>query len=131
MSWVSLFAGFLVAHMVGDYLLQTDWQARHKRRGLGNDSLSRRALFAHVTTYTLAFVPALIWIGSELDPVWAIVSAVLIFIPHLVIDDGRLVAQYLKSVKRVDGFNVSLAASVDQSFHVLSLWLVAMLVSAA
>jgi hypothetical protein len=130
-SWVSLFAGFLVAHMVGDYLLQTDWQARHKRRGLSHDSLSRRALFAHVTTYTLAFVPAFIWIGSELDPVWAIVSAVLIYLPHLVIDDGRLVAQYLTRVKRVDGFNVSLAASVDQSFHVLSLWLVAMLVSAA
>ena len=34
MSWVSVFAGFLVAHMVGDYLLQTDWQARHKRGGL-------------------------------------------------------------------------------------------------
>jgi hypothetical protein len=28
-SWVSAFAGFLVAHMVGDYLFQTDWQARH------------------------------------------------------------------------------------------------------
>ena len=106
-------------------------QLAHKRRGLSNDSLSRRALFAHVTTYTLAFVPAFIWIGSELDPVWAIVSAVLIYVPHLVIDDGRLVAQYLKSVKRVDGLNLSLAASVDQSFHVLSLWLVAMLVGAA
>ena len=37
MSWVAVFAGFLVAHMVGDYLLQTDWQARHKRGGLGRD----------------------------------------------------------------------------------------------
>ena len=33
-SWVSVLAGFLVAHMVGDYLLQTDWQARNKRGGL-------------------------------------------------------------------------------------------------
>jgi hypothetical protein len=117
--------------MVGDYLLQTDWQARHKRRGLGNDKLSRRALFTHVTTYTLAFVPAFIWIVAELDPVWAIVAAILIYVPHLVIDDGRFVAQYLTRVKRVDGFNVSLAASVDQSFHVRSLWLVAMLVGTA
>ena len=74
-SWVSVFAGFLVAHMVGDYLLQTDWQARHKRGGLGGDPVARRALVTHVTTYTLAFVPALIWIGVELDPVWAIVAA--------------------------------------------------------
>ena len=92
MSWVSVFAGFLVAHMVGDYLLQTDWQARHKRCGLGGDRVARRALLTHVTTYTLAFVPALIWIADELDPAWAIVSAVLIFLPHLVIDDGRVVA---------------------------------------
>ena len=131
MTWVSLFAGFLVAHMVGDYLLQTDWQARHKRRGLAGDPISRRALFTHVTTYTLAFVPAFIWIGSELDPAWGIVAAVLVFVPHLVIDDGRFVMLYLARVKRVDGLNLGLAASVDQSFHVLSLWLVAMLVGAA
>ena len=34
MSWVSVFAGFLVAHMVGDYLLQTDWGGGPKRGGL-------------------------------------------------------------------------------------------------
>jgi hypothetical protein len=130
-SWVSVFAGFLVAHMVGDYLLQTDWQARHKRRGLGGDSISRRALFTHVTTYTLAFVPAFIWIGSALEPVWAVVAAVLVYLPHLMIDDGRFVMLYLARVKRVDGLNLSLAASVDQSFHVLSLWLVAIVVGAA
>jgi hypothetical protein len=130
-SWVSVFAGFLVAHMVGDYLFQTDWQARHKRRGLGGDPTSRRALFTHVTTYTLAFVPAFVWIGSELDPVWAVVAAVLVYLPHLMIDDGRFVTLYLARVKRVDGLNLSLAASVDQSFHVLSLWLVAIVVGAA
>src|SRR4051812_15294350 len=117
--------------MVGDYLLQTDWQARNKGDGLGADPVARRALLSHVTTYTLAFTPALIWIGSELDPVWAIVAAVLIFVPHLMIDDGRFVALYLSRVKRVDGLNVGVAASVDQSFHVLSLWLVALLVGAA
>jgi hypothetical protein len=117
--------------MVGDYLLQTDWQARHKRGGLGHDPVARRALFAHVTTYTLAFVPALIWIGAQLDPVWAILSAVLIYVPHLVIDDGRFVSLYLVRVKRANGINLGLAASVDQSFHVLSLWLVAMVVGAA
>jgi hypothetical protein len=130
-SWVSILAGFFVAHMVGDYLLQTDWQARHKRGGLGHDPVARRALLAHVTSYTLAFVPALIWIGSELDPAWAVGAAVLIFVPHLVIDDGRLVSMYLARVKRVNGLNLSLAASVDQSFHVLSLFLAALVVGAA
>jgi hypothetical protein len=130
-TWVSVFAAFLVAHMVGDYLLQTDWQARHKRAGLGGNPVSRRALLSHVSTYTLAFVPAFIWIGSELDATWAVVAVVLVFVPHLMIDDGRFVAVYLARVKRVEELNVSVAASVDQSFHVLSLWLVAMLVGAA
>ena len=130
MNWVSVFASFLVAHMVGDYLLQTDWQARHKRGGLSG-GVAMRALVTHVTTYTLAFAPALIWIGDELDPGWALLAAALIFIPHLILDDGRIVRLYLARVKHVDGFDVGVAASVDQSFHVLSLFLVAILLGAA
>ncbi len=131
MSWYAVLAGFLVAHMVGDYLFQTDWQARNKRGGLGGDPVARRALVFHVTTYTLAFVPALVWVASDLDAGWAILAAALIFLPHLVIDDGRVVRAYLSHVKRANGLDVGLAASVDQSFHVLSLWLVAMLIGAA
>jgi hypothetical protein len=130
-SWVSVLAGFLVAHMVGDYLLQTDWQARHKRGGLSGDRVARRALVSHVTTYTLAFLPAFIWIGVELDVAWAILAAILVYVPHLIIDDGRVVALYLLRVKRADGLNLGLAASVDQSFHVLSLFLAAMVIGLA
>jgi Protein of unknown function (DUF3307) len=130
-SWVSVFTAFLVAHMVGDYLFQTDWQARHKRGGLSGDRLAFRALVSHVTTYTLAFVPALIWIADQLDAGWALLSAALIFVPHLVLDDGRFVRAYLTNVKRAEGFDLGLAASVDQSFHVLSLFLVALLVGNA
>jgi len=129
-SWVSVFAAFLVAHMVGDYLLQTDWQARNKRGGLSG-GVARRALISHVTTYTLAFAPAFVWIGRELDAGWAVLSAALVFVPHLLIDDGRVVRVYLIRVKRANGSDVGLAASVDQSFHVLSLFLVALLVGSA
>ena len=110
MTWVDVLAGFLVAHMVGDYLFQTDWQARHKRGGL-TEPAARRALITHVTTYTLAFVPAFVWIGAELDVGWAVVAALLVFIPHLIVDDGRVVRLYLSRVKHVEGFDVSLAAS--------------------
>jgi hypothetical protein len=129
-SWVSVFAAFLVAHMVGDYLFQTDWQARNKRGGLSG-GVALRALLTHVTTYTLAFVPALIWIADELDPGWGLLGAALIFLPHFVIDDGRVVRQYLTHVKHADGFDLGLATSVDQSFHVLSLFLVALLIGNA
>jgi hypothetical protein len=129
-DWVSVFAAFLVAHMVGDYLLQTDWQARNKRGGLSG-GVAFRALASHVTTYTLAFLPALIWIADQLTAGWGILAAALIFLPHLVIDDGRIVRFYLARVKRADGFDLGLAASVDQSFHVLSLFLVALLLGQA
>jgi hypothetical protein len=129
-NWVSVLAAFLVAHMVGDYLFQTDWQARNKRGGLSG-GIAFRALATHVTTYTLAFVPALVWIADELDVGWALLTAALVFLPHFVIDDGRIVRFYLARVKRADGFDLGLAASVDQSFHVLSLFLVALLLGQA
>jgi Protein of unknown function (DUF3307) len=129
-NWVSVFTAFLVAHMVGDYLFQTDWQARHKRGGLSG-GVAAKALFSHVTTYTLAFVPALVWIGDKLTWGWALLAAALIFLPHLLLDDGRFVRAYMANVKRVPGFDVSIAASVDQSFHVLCLFLVALMVGNA
>jgi hypothetical protein len=129
-TWVSVLAVFIVAHMVGDYLFQTDWQARNKRGGLSGGT-PFRALGAHVATYMLAFVPALIWIGDQLDAGWALLAGALVALPHLVIDDGRVVRLYLAHVKRAPGFDIGLAASVDQSFHILSLCLVALLVGAA
>jgi Protein of unknown function (DUF3307) len=130
-TWVEAFASFLVAHMVGDYLFQTDWQASHKRGGLTGDSVSRRALLTHVTTYTIAFLPALVWIASRLDDVLiAVIAGALIFLPHVVVDDGRIVVGYVQRVKRADVRNVGLLTSVDQAFHILSLWAVAVLVGA-
>ena len=66
-SWVAVFDVFLVCHLVGDFLFQTDWQARNKDHGLGGDPVRRRALLSHIATYTLAFLPALVWIGLETE----------------------------------------------------------------
>jgi hypothetical protein len=64
MTWAGVLAAFLVCHLAGDLLLQTEWQAITKVQGLGTLE-GRRALLRHVTTYTLAFVPALIWIAVD------------------------------------------------------------------
>lgn len=93
MAWVelfALFALFAVSHLAGDYVLRTDWQATHKRGGLGADAVARRALLWHVTTYTSAFVPALLWIAGDLGA-GALWVAALVAVPHFVQDDGRLV----------------------------------------
>jgi len=65
-SWVEVFAVFVVSHLVGDFLIQTEWQASHKLGGLGGSPAARRALLAHLATYTLCFLPALIWLGGSL-----------------------------------------------------------------
>jgi hypothetical protein len=129
-SWVEIFAAFVVSHLVGDYLLQTDWQARHKRGGLAGDPVSRRALISHVFVYTLAFAPALIWLGDDLGAgvVWV---AGLIFIPHLVQDDGRLVTWYVHNVKGCDDQSAAeIFVPVDQSLHVLTLFGIALVCAA-
>ena len=130
-SWVSVFAGFLVAHMVGDYLLQTDWQARHKRGGL-SDPAARRPLRdprRHVHARLRARLRVdrerarrrlggrggACWSSSRTW--WSTTAA------------SCACTSTASSTSRASTSGV--ASSVDQSFHVLSLWLVALLLGAA
>jgi hypothetical protein len=111
----------LLSHAVGDVLLQTDRQAEGKSRGIG-DATGRRALAVHVGSYTLAFVPALVWIGVETDAVRAVAVAAIVAVTHLVIDDGRLVAAWMHTVKRAAHPPLGLSIAVDQTFHALCLF---------
>ncbi len=129
MTWVEVFIAFVLSHLVGDYLLQTDWQARNKRGGLARraPSAARRALFTHVSTYTLCFVPVLAL--SDLDLGWEVLWVIpAIFIPHLIQDDGRLLHAYMQRVKRLDPKeNLAVSIAVDQTFHMLALLVLALL----
>jgi hypothetical protein len=126
MSWVEVFVVLLVSHLAGDFLVQTEWQARNKVGGLGRRPEARRALASHLLTYTLCFVPALVWLGDSLG--WgALGVAALIALPHLVQDDGRLLSIYLRRVKGTDAGPGSLIyVAVDQSLHVIALFLAAL-----
>lgn len=126
MSGIDVFVVFLVCHLTGDFLLQTDWQANNKRGGLGRDPVARRALVSHIVVYTLTFVPALVWAAQSAAA--GVGLAALIGIPHLLQDDGRLVAAYARAVKGFDvQTNPGVAVAVDQCFHVLALFGVALL----
>jgi hypothetical protein len=130
-SWVAVFDVFLVCHLVGDFLFQTDWQANNKYGGLGGDPARRRALVSHVVTYTLAFLPALIWIACETNLWRAVLAAVVIAVPHLIQDDGRLLDAYMRRVKGPGSVtSPGIRVAVDQSFHALFLFGTALLVVA-
>ena len=127
MRWEEVFIVFLVCHMIVDFLLQTDWQAVNKRGGLSRNNESRRALFSHVFVYTLAFVPAVVWIADHTSAL-AIALLAVIFIPHLVQDDARVLVAWNRIVKRSSpkpGDFVYVA--IDQSFHFVFLFGTALL----
>jgi hypothetical protein len=127
--WVEAFAVFAVSHLVGDFLLQTDWQARNKGGGLGRDPTSRRALLSHITTYALAFVPAIVWLWTEIGAA-ALGIGALIVVPHLLQDDGRPVRWFTRRVKHSESPDATLLIAVDQSFHLLALFGAALLAAA-
>jgi hypothetical protein len=129
LSWVEVFLVLVVCHLVGDFLLQTDWQAAHKYGGLGPDPVRRRALLSHIGTYMLAFVPALIWIGSEQGISQAILAVLIIGIPHWVQDDGRLLDLYVAVVKGLASTSPGLRIAVDQSFHAVMLFFAALILA--
>src|SRR5437762_9878832 len=126
MPWVAVFTVFVVSHLVGDYLVQTDWQALHKSGGLGGDPIRRRALLTHTTTYTLTFTPAIIWLATNGVSAGALVAAVaVIWLEHGVQDDGRALAFYVRQVKGVELQPDALSMAIDQTLHILVLFLVA------
>jgi hypothetical protein len=125
--WEAVFAVFVVCHLTGDFLLQTDWQAVHKRGGLARDRVARRALLSHVLVYTLVFVPAVVWIATQKSAL-ALALLPAIFIPHMVQDDARLLVAWNRVVKRgapPPGDPVYMA--IDQAFHVFFLFGTALL----
>ena len=122
MPWVEVFAVLVVSHAAGDFLLQTEWQATHKGGGLNGDRERRRALLAHVITYSLAFVPALIWLAGDTSPAGEIALLAGIALPHAVIDDGRALAAYVRTVKHVEPAPGPLMMAIDQSVHLVILF---------
>ena len=130
MPWVEIFAVFAVCHLVGDFAFQTEWQAQNKHGGLGHDPVARRALTTHVATYTLAFVPALVWLWDSLGAGVFAVAAVVAG-THLVQDDGRLIDAYMTRVKQTSSEARPLVAvAVDQTFHAVLLFAVALVAGA-
>jgi hypothetical protein len=129
MEWIEIFGVLVVSHLAGDFLLQTNWQAMHKHGGLGRDRVARRALVSHIVTYGFAFVPAFVWLADEIGAA-VLGVAVLILLPHLVQDDGRPVRSYMSAIKRTDADeNNPLFIAVDQSFHLIALFFVALVAS--
>ena len=128
MPWIELFATFLVCHAGGDFLAQTEFQAKNKHRGLGRDPVRRRALLTHAAVYLLCFAPALVWLAGSASAATVAATAFAIVVPHTIQDDGRVIGVWMRRVKNTQYEPGTLAMAVDQSFHLLALFLLAVAV---
>ena len=130
LPWAEVLLVFLACHVVGDFLLQTDHQAVNKHAGLGEGQLSSRALLSHVGIYTLSFSPAVIWLAAQgVAPGLLAALGALLFLTHLLIDDGRLLERYVRLVKGESALgSKTVLLLVDQSMHFLTLFGLALLV---
>ena len=130
MGWIAYFAVFVVAHIVGDFVLQTDFQATHKHNGLSRDAVARRALLTHLASYSLPIIGACVWIAGTRPVALTALTGALVLLEHLIQDDGRLLIAYCRRVKHFDAEEQpGIFVWVDQSFHVLALFGAALLLT--
>lgn len=129
MTWYSLVTAFGLCHLIGDFLLQTDWQARTKARGLSG-GVAARALGAHVTSYSVGMLPALIWVAQERGVPTAAACLAAIAIPHAIQDDRRVLVAYARRVKGAEPEQEPMLMFwLDQVCHVLTLAALALIVA--
>lgn len=140
--------GLLIGHLVGDYLLQNDWMARHKAspppgatpyeaNGHGYAAHLRAwherfwashrgnlACTLHCLLYTLA-----VWLGSyRWMPLWGLVAC---YAAHWPMDRYRLARWWMAQVAGQKEFATGPLAPwsvivVDNTFHLLTLYLIAL-----
>jgi hypothetical protein len=128
-AWVELFAVFVVSHLAGDFILQTEFQALNKHGGLGRNRVRRRALAGHALTYTACYVPALVWLaGGGLSAPGVVATALAVGVPHGLQDDGRVMRWWMRAVKHTEPGPGVLAMAVDQSFHLVALLVLAIVI---
>lgn len=69
----------LAAHVIGDYLIQSDWMAQEKLR-------KSSVALLHGLTYGIPFIPVVV----TLDTRWPVAAWLVITLTHAVIDRFRL-----------------------------------------
>jgi hypothetical protein len=115
------FTWLLIAHLLGDWLLQNDWMARGKKRGWFT-----LAGTTHFAVYTGSIVGAL-WFCGAMDrkPVCYLLLGTAIFFSHWLIDASDIVKRWMCFYRQSELEMVRVM--VDQTLHLLVLGLLSQL----
>ena len=114
---MTLFAWLVLAHFVGDWMLQNDWMARAKRgRWWSSECLTHCAVYTGVLTlvFWLASRPTGPLTGIQLP-----LFAACVFISHWAIDGANLPYHWSRLFNQSDLDFVRIV--VDQTMHLLVL----------
>jgi hypothetical protein len=112
---MTIFEALLMAHILGDWLLQTEWQAKNKQSNW-------LALLVHVAIYHIVALAILIW-GFDLDLTAAVLVVVALAVLHALLDRREIVIWLMRTLRitverKPEGW---LLIAVDQALHLLLL----------
>ena len=119
---VEIFLYLLIAHLIGDWIIQTYWMATEKSKSLA-------PLLAHVVTYHVFTFGALYLAGVDLiQAVWA---SLFLAVTHAFLDNRRFEIWWLRKIKKFKDEEIPmwLLLGVDQSFHLVLLFIVSFVIS--
>ena len=121
---MNLIAWLLVGHLIGDWLLQNDWMATGKKQGFVTT-----AGITHFAIYTAVIMAsaAIPLSGRLFDPFTFVAAVLFVFVMHWLIDATSLVEQWMHLFRQTDIPMVRVM--VDQTFHVITLALIAQFLS--
>lgn len=120
---MTIFEGMILAHILGDWLLQTEWQAKNK-------ASDWRAMFVHIALYHLVLL-ATLWLGFSLHGWYTVIIVGGLAVSHAILDQRAFVRWVIRafrlSVNREPESWFCIV--IDQSLHFLLLGVAAALLS--
>lgn len=110
---MSVFDWLLIGHLLGDWVLQNDWMAKHKQSRLVNPAIA-----LHCTIYT-----AIQWVVLRLVSPASLESVlgftVFLFLSHWIIDAADLAGRWNRLFHQTDVLFMRIV--VDQVLHLVVL----------
>ena len=109
---MSLFDKLLVAHLVGDWLLQTEWQALNKAKNY-------RALFSHIGVYSIIMLSVLA-IDFGFQNIYVYLVVLMLGLSHALLDRRWPVIRFMKAFRIIVEREPELwlVLAVDQVLHI-------------
>ena len=117
---MTVFEGLVISHLLGDWLLQTEWQAQNKRTNV-------LALLTHIIIYH-AVILAVLLLAFRLPLIPTLATVVVLGVLHAVLDRQAAVLWIMKTMRLVVTREPErwLFVAIDQSLHIVALGIAAL-----